>query len=219
MDRAGLCAALVSAVLVVGCGNGEVLGPDARDGDGDSGVPGTPDARQGDVSALELEFRTDPEIPKDDLGAPWQASLTKATFRIEDLRVVGDAAILEDPELELEFTERQHIIQRFSPAAPGMYSTFIGRIDHYRIEGTVDIGAGDQDFRIDDNPDASTTFVVLLGNVSVGAGETVKLRIDIELEDFVNEIDWANAELDDDKLVPEDEEELSEEIAEAFVLH
>lgn len=220
MYRAELFAALACAVLALGCDTGEVTGPDARVDDGDGGVnPGDPDARPGDVSAIELEFRTDPEVPTDSLGSPWAATITRVAFDLDDLRIVGDAATLNKADIDLEFTEREHIKQLFAPAAPGMYATFIGHIDRYEIEGTVDVGGSTEDFRISDTPSASTTFVVQLGNVDVAAGQTKSLRIDIELSDFVNGIDWDNAENEDGTLEPANEESLRDEIAASFTLH
>ncbi len=219
MDRAGLYAGLLCAVLVLGCDTGEVTGPDA--GNGDGGMNNMiPDAGDDDVSSIEIEWRTDPEIPAQDLGAPWDATLRRATFHLEDLRVVGDAAVLERPEFEMEFTERDRPVLEFKPAAPGMYSTFIGHIDSYEIEGTVRLMGEDRDFRIQDNPPSSTTFVVLLDNTNVEEGKKRRLRVDIALDDFINELDWFDADEEDGTLVLSDDmmDGAREEIAEAFEL-
>lgn len=216
MDRAGLFAALVGAVLAFGCDKGEIAGPDAGDGGMNNMIPDAGD----DVSAIRIEWRTEPEVPASSWGGPWDATLSRATFRLEDLRVVGDAAILERPELEMEFIERDRPVLEFKPAAPGMYSTFIGHIDSYEIEGTVRVMGQDRDFLIQDDPPSSTTFVVQLGNTNVEQGKTRRLRVNIELDDFIDDLDWSAADEEDGLLVLSDDmlDEAREEIAEAFDL-
>jgi hypothetical protein len=187
MDRAGVRVLAMIASLAMACGDDVVEQPDASTDDG--GVDIDTDAGE-NVSALEIEWRTSPKLDDDPKGA-WELVLTHAKFSLEDVRVVGDAATLMKSSLELDFKGEERPVLRFSSAPPGLYASLIGRIKSYELRGTIVVDSETVEFEIKDEPPGALSFQVQLQGVEVVPGETERVRIDIEVDDVIEEIDWT----------------------------
>jgi hypothetical protein len=206
MDRAGSRIALVSAVLACACacGTGDVL-PDAGDSDGDGGasIDASGDGG-GDLSALEIEFRTDPEIPGA-AGGPLEPTFDHAVFQLANVRAVGDVAALMRDEFNLEFEDRDRPKLLYASAPPGVYSTLIGRVVSFDIDGTVRVGGETEEFEIKEAPTGQHNFVIMLEGATVEAGMTTRVEVRIHLRDIVESIDWTMVESEDGKLEVDDD--------------
>lgn len=215
MVRAGVGALALLTALFAACGDGDARSPDASTGDGGAGGSDGGDG----LSALELEWWTDPQL-NDDPEGPLDLVVTHAKFTLEDIRVAGDAATLTRGSAELDFSRDDSPTVRFAPADPGFYASVIGRIAAYQVRGTIDWQGQTREFRIDDEPGQEPTFAVQLQDVEVLPGETTVVPLEIELDRVVEEIDWSMVEIEDGAFQIDRESdvigEVREELAEAF---
>lgn len=215
MVRAGLGALALAVLLVPGCGDDDPTLPDAGEGDADVGDV---DADTG-VSALELEWKLDPRLNDEPVG-PLRLVVTEARFSLEDLRVVGDADVLQRSSYELDFERDDAPLLRFAPAAPGIYASFVGRIKAYRVRGTIELEGEEWEFEISDEPPPSVGYAIPLQNVEVLPGETERVKLEIEIERVIEEIDWSMVEVDDGVLEVEKDsdviDDVRDELGDAF---
>jgi len=216
MARAGVSALALMASLAFACGDGGVTSPDASDGDGGAGGA---DAGEG-VSALVLEWKTDPALDDSPTG-PLDLVVTRAEFYLEDLRAVGDAAVLTRSSFDLVFGGEGKPTVRYAPAAPGLYSSLIGRIHRYDIAGTIVVDSETYELRIHEEPRPEPSFDISM-NERVLPGMTTTVKLEIEIGHIVEEIDWSTVDLDEGILDVDHEfariADVREEIVDAFQL-
>jgi hypothetical protein len=208
----GLCTplALLLAACSVSSGSKADSGPEPGD---DGGGPG-PDAPEG-AAGLVLEFHGVPELTAD-LGGTWNAVLEEVRIDLENVRAVGDAAPGDErttrAELRLEWwgadddggdpANNEPVVVSFNDAPPGLYSNVYAELIDYRLQGKVDIEAEDRDFEIVDQPGSPLAISIPLGGVTLEAGETRHLVIDVSCAAAVVDTPWDQvAEQDGNLLV------------------
>ena len=185
----------------------------------DGGGPG-PDAPVGSAG-LVLEFRGLPALPAA-LGGDFDAELDEVRLDLEDVRAVGDAAPGDErtsrDELRLEWRggassgeggddepQNEPVVVTFDQAPPGLYSRLFAELVAYQIEGTVVVAeGGERDFEIDDSPSTGIAISISLGGVTLEAGETRRIIVEVSCADAVLDTPWDQVEEDEGELVVED---------------
>jgi len=174
---------------------------------GDIGPQGD-DAAVG-PSGLRVEWSSSPAMwPSDTNGV----RLEKARFALDSLRVIGDAGP-GDPRTsttEIDLRWEKDIAPgeiMFDDAPTGLYSQVALALDghtttkSFRIEGKVDVGSNNYDFRIE--ADAPLAFNVGIDTmVSPGDFATISLRVNFT--NALDSVDWANVDISDGNLELQD---------------
>lgn len=192
--------AVLAAACSVSSGSRADSGPDPGD---DGGGPG-PDAPPG-ASGLVLEFRGVPALTAPITG-DFPGELSEVRIDLENVRAVGDAAPGDErttrDELRLEWwgigddddgggdaANNDPVVVTFSNAPPGLYSNVFAELTDYRLQGKVELAPDeDHDFEIDDSP--SLAISIPLGGVTLEAGETRRVSIDVSCGALVMETRW-----------------------------
>jgi hypothetical protein len=211
--------ALLAAACSVESGSRPDGGSDPGDDGGESGI----DAAAGSAG-LVLEFRGVPALNAD-LGGTWDAQLEEVLLDLEDVRAVGDAAPGDErtsrAELRLEWwgesdddgggdPRNEPVVVTFDQAPPGLYSNVFAELKDYRLQGTVVVPEiGERDFEIDDQPSSGLAISIPLGGVTLEAGETRRVVIEVSCAAAVVDTPWDQVEEDEGDLVVEaDDEEI-----------
>ena len=182
---------VVLAVLLYGCDTGGVDVPiDSPPVTGDSG--------------LIVRWSTDPAPIPGDVGDG--LSLTVARFKLDSLRIVGDAGP-GDPrttanamDLRWENGAQAPADIAFDSAPPGLYSqvslAFDGRdgSNSYRIDGRVTVGSNTYDYEIRDRD--PLVFNVLIDKM-LAPGESAVVNLRINFRHALDSLDWPNLDIQD----------------------
>lgn len=204
----------VLALLVAACSVESGSRPDSGPDPGDDGGGPGPDAPVG-ASGLVLEFRGVPPLTAI-LGGDFEAELDRVRIDLESVRAIGDAAPGDErttrDELRLEWrggeddgegAENDPVLVSFNEAPPGLYSHILAQVTHYRLEGQVELELdGEHDFDIDDTPDSPLALTIQLGGVTLEAGETRQITIDVSCGAAVLDTPW-------DEVTPDGEGDLN----------
>ena len=202
--------ALLAAACSVESGSQVDAGGDPGEDGGSSG----PDAPPG-AAGLVLEFRGVPALTAS-FAEDFPGELREVRLDLEDVRTVGDAAPGDErtsrDELRLEWwgmgdddegedaPNNQPVVVTFSEAPPGLYSNVFAELKDYRLSGQVEVAPDDDhDFEIEDSP--SLAISIPLGGVTLEAGETRRVSIDVSCLAAVTEIRW-------DEVTPDGEGDL-----------
>lgn len=185
---------------VAACGPPGIDAPDAGDDGGD-----------GDVEMAGLEFRW--SAPALDM-AIGDVVITELRLKLRDIRAVGDASGDETyraaQEIQLSGEDQPTIV--FAEAPPGRYSAF-----EFQLERSID---GDSSWEIrgdctlDDTTygleieDEAPLAVTLPLDLVLAPGQTRIIHVEVDLERFVQGIDWSLGQIEDDKLVVEEDSPL-----------
>jgi hypothetical protein len=210
------------ALLAAACSTETATRPDGGSDPGqDGGGPG-PDAPVGSAG-LVLEFRGIPALPAA-LGGVFDPELDQVRLELEDVRAVGDAAPGDErtsrDELRLEWRGgdgegegegeggddggNDPVVVTFDQAPPGLYSSVFAELVAYQLEGSVTVegdGGGDRDFEIEDSPSTGIAISIPLGGVTLEAGETRRVTIEVSCAAAVLDTPWDQVEEDDGELV------------------
>jgi len=207
----GLCipVSLLLAACSVSSGSRADSGPDPGE---DGGGPG-PDAGDG-AAGLVLEFHGVPALTAE-LGGDFGAELEEVRIDLENVRAVGDAAPGDSrttrDQLRLEWyggdddggepANNEPVLVTFDQAPPGLYSNVYAELTDYRMQGKVVVETNERDFDIDDSPSTPLAISIPLGGVTLEAGETRHVSIDVSCADAVRETRWDEVGEEDGNLV------------------
>jgi hypothetical protein len=203
--------ALLVAACSVSSGSRADSGPDPGD---DGGGPG-PDA-EGGAAGLVLEFHGVPTLTAH-LDGDFPAELEEVRIDLVNVRAVGDAAPGDErttrDQLRLEWwgadddgsepAQNDPVLVTFNEAPPGLYSNVYAEVVDYRMRGQVqvEVGGEDRDFSIDDTPSSALAISIALGGVTLEAGETQHVSIDVSCATAVIETRWDEVTEQDGNLV------------------
>ena len=139
-------------------------------------------------------------------------SLERARFALESLRVVGDAGP-GDPRTTASAVavdwdaQQQPASIAFDSAPPGLYSQVAlafegqGDGDSYQIDGTIEVGGEEYDFRIEDTE--PLTFNVAIDEM-LAPGEQAVIGLRINFIHAIESVDWQNVNISDGRKELED---------------
>lgn len=227
MVRRSLTLALLVLLVSTGCDVDSITADAGADPNAD-GSAGDGDA--GPTSGLTFDFRSDPKLPphgNGEAGGPWEAVLDTAEIILRDVRAIGDAAPGGETRADvftLTWVADDKELLVFGDAPPGIYSLLRAQIVSWDITGTVDPeGEDDVPFHISDVPSTSVSVSVGI-DVTLMAGADQTVRIDVELEDIIEDINWDEAPEDDDgTLIVTSQhpaiDDIRESLSNAFDLH
>jgi hypothetical protein len=194
--------AILVILSVAACGPpGEVL-PDAGD-----------DAPDGDVPMGGLEFRFDAPLIDTPIG---DVVVDELRLWLRDIRAVGDAAPGEETyreAQEIRITGRDPAAPIvFAEAPPGRYSAFEFQLDRdsdgaesWRIRGDCTLAGETYQLEVDDEESLSVSLPI---DLLLGAGETRIVHVEVDLERVVEGVDWSQGDIEEDKLVVEEDSPL-----------
>lgn len=189
--------AVVRSALLVGlfcaCHGTDTAAPDAAG----------PDAAPG-ASGLRVTWSSSPQIP----GSTSNTTVTNAVFRIDNLRVIGDAGPGDPRTSETAFVVHWDYDEHpdpivFSDAPTGLYSKVTVQADghlvdySYEIDGKVEVNGSTQDFVIHDR-DALTANIAISTTLDPGGQAQIPIRV--RLDDALGVIDFSQLSYDDGHL-------------------
>jgi hypothetical protein len=192
--------ALLIVLTVAACGD-----PAPPVGDDDAG----PDAETPGDSGLELRWTS---VGMD--GPVGEVTLDECRLWLADLRIVGDAAPGDDrtylAKTEIKLDGGAPPVQRFDDAPPGRYSTVDfsteGLSDSepaWRIRGSVALGDEIYDLEIEDDDGFSRSLP--LSGLVLGAGETRRINLEVDLVAVLAGVDWESMPRDGDVIEIDDD--------------
>ena len=207
------------ALMAAACSAETATRPDGGSDPGQDGGGAGPDAPVGSAG-LVLEFRGVPALPAS-LGGDYDPELEEVRLDLEDVRAVGDAAPGDErtsrDELRLEWQggdsggeggggegANDPVVVTFEQAPPGLYSNVFADLVAYQLEGSVVVegdGGGDRDFEIEDSPSTGIAISIPLGGVTLEAGETRRVIIEVSCAAAVVDTPWDQVEEDEGELV------------------
>ena len=200
------------ALLATGCSVSSGSRPDAGSQPGEDGGGSDPDAPPGSAG-LVLEFRGVPALSAR-LGGDFDPELEEVRIDLEDVRAVGDAAPGDErtsrEQLRLEWwgagdddggddPNNQPVVVTFDQAPPGLYSNVFAELKSYRMQGEVEIEESERDFEIEDSP--ALAISIALGGVTLEAGETRRVAIDVSCAVAVRDVPWDQVQEEEGNLV------------------
>jgi hypothetical protein len=185
--RLGVMQGVVRSTLVIGlvaCTNSHVSSP--------------PDAGDTGNSGIAIPWSTSPTIPGA-IGS--NATITSMTFRIDSLRVVGDAGTTNTlGNLELEWGSGEMPPPTvFSDAPSGLYSKVVLHADgelldySWEIAGTVAMSDGTHAFSIHDLMPLSVTIDT---SATLDPGGMVTLGVTFQMDEPFDGLDFTSLELE-----------------------
>ena len=219
---------VVACVLAASTGcDVDSVTADAGVNPGDDGSAGSDAATTG---GLTFDFRSKPKLPPfgaGDAGGSWDAKIETATIVLGDVRAIGDAAPGSGATTRDMFTltwvtsDREELV--FANAPPGIYSLLRAQIVSWDVTGEVDIeGAENVPFHIADAPSMSLSLSVPI-LVTLASNDDQTVRIDVNLDDIVEDIDWDEIDLDDGTLdvtsMAPDINDIRNKLTDAFGVH
>jgi len=154
---------------------------------------------------LELDPVSRPDIPGS-AGGSYNVFIATAHVDINDLRAIGDAAPGDErtrvAQLSLGWNDESTPTSiLFADAPLGLYSQVLGELTSYRITGTVKVSDTTYPFEIDDTPPSPLSIRTGLDGVVVVAGQTTQVDLVFRLGDVLNDINWADADVEDGTIV------------------
>jgi hypothetical protein len=209
-------AALFAAACSVSSGSeSDAGGPDP----GDDGGGSTPDAAVGSAG-LVLELRGVPALSAE-LDGDFSPVLKEVRIDLENVRAVGDAAPGDErttrDELQLEWkgetdddggeeADNEPVVITFDQAPPGLYSNVFAEVKSYRLRGEVEpVEETEREFEITDEPSTELAISIPLGGVTLEAGETRRVVIEVSCADAVLDVPWDQVPEDEGKLLVDSE--------------
>jgi hypothetical protein len=209
----GLCMPV--ALLLAACSVDSASRPDSGIEPGEDGGGPGPDAPEG-AAGLVLEFHGVPTLTAD-LDGEFRAQLEQVRIDLENVRAVGDAAPGDErttrEELRLEWRgaddddpdENDPVVVSFNEAPPGLYSNVYAELISYRLQGTVEVADNERDFEIVDQPGSPLAISIPLGGVTLEAGETRHLFIEVSCAAAVVDTPWDQVSEEDGELLVDHE--------------
>ncbi len=164
-------------------------------------------------AGLSFEFVTEPgllggEPEVIDIDGNYEATISKASFTLQRVRIIGDSATgngrTSVREFVLEWSDQAPALLQFPQAPPGIYSRMLGDIDSYHIEGTIGLGAGAKSFVIDESGVDAELSVGLMDLV-LEPGMDAIFQVTISLRPLVSAIEWDQVDEDDNGALVVDE--------------
>jgi hypothetical protein len=186
---------LAFVVLGAACHVGSDYNYDAPPGGGDSGGSGP--------AGLNVSWSAKPDIPSD-LGN--NMTLTSATFKLDTLRVIGDAGDSRTSRSNFDLTWKDGVKPskiNFADAPTGLYSRVSiqadGHIiyDSYQIKGTVKIGAMTWDFEVHDRAALNVSLPI---NQMLQPGKSTTVKLQLQIDAALAGVDWTTVAHDDTTL-------------------
>jgi hypothetical protein len=213
---------LTGAVLtaLIGCGTGEVSGPDAGHRDGDV-LPGD-DGGSTNGTRLTIEIEIKPSLPAD-VGGPHKIMIEEVVFDLTNVRVIGDSAPGDArttiPTRRLTWSGSGNEEIDYPDAPPGIYSTFIANVENYQIRGDLDLPGpgGEQQFEIDDTPPGVHTIIVSLGGVRLEPNQPKTIKIDFDLGDGIKDLPWDTYPIEDGMVEVDEDDSVIDEVRAAVL--
>ena len=131
----------------------------------------------------------------DSVGGPYDAYIEAASFRLRNLRAIGDAAPGDERTTLSDLTvgwgnEASAPTVLFDEAPLGLYSQISAEITQYTITGTVNVNNTVYPFQIIDIPPVAISTTTSLSGVMVVAGEITTVVVELQVKDIVKELDW-----------------------------
>ena len=177
-----------------------------------AGCPGDPtagpDAPDGGTTELRIEWAGRPEALPAAVAST--ATLERAVFRLDDLRVVGDAGPIDLDHETLAWSSGIVPTPDVPAGAPpGLYSRLLFKLDGdddgsdeyaYELVGTARVGTTTRPFTIRDRGELS---VSLEFSIMLPAGATARIPVLVELDKLVEAVDFAQAPIDDGQFLVE----------------
>jgi hypothetical protein len=168
-------------------------------GGGDDDEP----PKDGGRTGLTLEWKSRPEeIPTED------SRITRATFQLSNLRIIGDAGPLALGMVALEWARDVEPGDTIVPDAPsGLYSRCLFDLVApnggyaYEIAGTVEQNAMKVPFVIRDR---SATAVSMSFSEMLAPGGRAEIEVDVRIDAMVGAVDFSQVPLQNGTLVVED---------------
>jgi hypothetical protein len=210
----------LAALLAAACTTESGSRADAGAVSGEDGGGSGPDAAIGSAG-LVLEFRGVPTLPAS-LGGDFDAELEEVRLDLENVRAVGDAAPGDErtsrDELRLDWSgegdddggdgsSNEPVIVTFDQAPPGLYSNVFAQLTSYRLRGEVELEEdNERDFEVDDAPPAGIALSIPLGGVTLEAGETRRVVIEVSCVDAVIDTPWDQVDEEEGNLVVDEED-------------
>ncbi len=206
----------LAALLAAGCSvssgsRADAGGPDPGEDGGDS----RPDAAGGSAG-LVLELRGVPALSAS-LGGDFNPVLEEVRIDLENLRAVGDAAPGDSrtsrDELRLEWwgasdddggdpAHNEPVVVTFDQAPPGLYSNVFAEVKSYRLRGEVELADDiEREFEITDEPSTELAISIPLGGVTLEAGETRRVVIEVSCAAAVLAVPWDQVGEEEGNLV------------------
>ena len=172
---------------------------------------GTPDGgTDGGTQGLTLRWRAVPGVPSGEDNP----NVTRATFRIRSLKIIGDAApgdaATSRENLELEWRSgKAPTPLLFDQAPPGKYAKidliFRGDgKDTYELSGMARRNGTDYPYELEDSGQFSIS-VPLPSSTTLAPGGSLTLGVRIDIRDIVKDLNFDNARLEAGKLIIDDE--------------
>lgn len=209
MAGGGCVTVALVALLVAACSVESGSRADAGADPGQDGGGSGPDAPPGSAG-LVLEFRGVPTLDAE-LGGDFSLVLEDVRLDLENVRAVGDAAPGDSrtsrDELRLEWwgsddgedPNNEPVIVTFDQAPPGLYSNVFAELEHYEMQGTVEVEQdNERDFDIRDTPSSSLAISIPLGGVMLEAGETRRVVVEVACGAAVLGVPWGELTPEDD---------------------
>lgn len=180
--------AVLASAMALGCD--PTPPPDADAGDG--GVTG----------GIELRWTAI------GIDTPQSASdIDELHLELRDLQVVGDASptTTHRDRATIELSSGGEPVTRFENAPPGRYSSIEFTLERpddeeaaWALEGRVEIDGVRHPFEIED--DQSTTVSVALPGLSLSAGETAVVSVEVDAARLLDGIDWDAVPREEDEI-------------------
>ncbi len=175
---------LVCACVCVGCHGGAAQGPD-----------GGPDA--GPIApGVHVGWLTNPALP----GAFGDITISEVTFKVQNLRVIGDVGSTDSSDATLEWNATETPKPVDFPTAPaGLYSKLTLQLDgeiidsSFEIQGTVVVAGTTHPFDIHDRDESKITLDC---NATLAPDGGLLLPVRVDFASALGVIDFTK--VDDD---------------------
>jgi hypothetical protein len=138
---------------------------------------------------------------------PRGVRLDRVIFRLDNLRVIGDAGDMRTSKSMFDVEWDQDLVPaaiEFTDAPTGLYSQLSLQIDgresgrdSYRMDGEVDIGGSDYDFEIRDEVPMPITLGI---EEMVTPGQTSTIYIDIDFAHAFEGVDFSTLPIQSGKI-------------------
>lgn len=203
--------ALTLAVGVAACTPSPPAVPDAAptepEGDARSDDVVDPDTR-----GVTVLFMADPALPLSFDSGDLEVSIDSLQLRLENLRVIGDAAPGDErtriDRLALRWpaddsgSEGGDVEIEYADAPPGIYSLFRASIVYFEIdgevEGRVDGEELEYEFEIERGSGAPLAIEIDLGSAALEPGGIIELNARLDVREMVASVPWAELRPDDE---------------------
>jgi len=199
---------MVAAAMLLGAAGCPAEPGPPSDVDGGAAIDAGHDGSIVGNAGLVFEWAARPK-PVGNAGD--RLTIEEIRLPLRHVRAIGDAAPGDSrtsvPSLELRWRDGDSPNPLvFGMAPPGLYSRFEFRVQDdgdssgYEMRGEVMLGEGSEaiEFRIKDTQALPVSLPLTGLELEVGAMETVEVTVDVMA--VLATVDWANAQIDDDKI-------------------